>query len=159
MNSKRTEAQKKWQPPLTRNETALFFRMGYFNYIKVNYEINDHLENQQEAKKWYKFDFLFDWKKNQTDFFIDGKYEWTTPFHHGKDKYAVGQGLTPSYTGVDSLILYTLSPEGVSEFMDLKLCKTRCIEESLLKNALKLGASAKIVIATLIIYLSVLGFD
>jgi len=67
--------------------------------------------------------------------------------------------LTPSYTGVDSLILYTLSPEGVSEFMDLKLCKTRCIEESLLKNALKLGASAKIVIATLIIYLSVLGFD
>jgi len=33
-------------PPLTRNETVLFFRMGYFNYVKVNYEINDHLEVQ-----------------------------------------------------------------------------------------------------------------
>ena len=159
MNDKRKKAELKWKPPLTRNETVLFFRMGYFNYVKVNYEINDHLEVQQVNKKWYKFDFLFDWKLNQTDFFIDGKYEWTTPFHHGKDKYAVGQGLTPSYTGVDSLILYTLSPEGVSEFMDLKLCKKRCKEETSLKNALKLGASAKILMATLLIYLSLMSFD
>jgi len=57
------------------------------------------------------------------------------------------------------LILYTLSPEGVSEFMDLKLCKKRCIEELALKSALKLGASAKILIATLLIYLSLMNFD
>lgn len=71
----------------------------------------------------------------------------------------MGGGLTPAYTGVDSLILYTLSPSGVSEFMDLKLCKKKCIEESSLKNALKLGASAKILMATLLIYLSVMNFD
>ena len=44
MDKTRTAKEKKWKPPLTRNETVLFFRMGYFNYVKVNYEINDHLE-------------------------------------------------------------------------------------------------------------------
>jgi hypothetical protein len=44
MAKTRTAKEKKWKPPLTRNETVLFFRMGYFNYVKVNYEINDHLE-------------------------------------------------------------------------------------------------------------------
>lgn len=133
--------------------------MGYYNYIKVNYEINDHLDDQQVNKKWYKFDFLFDWEKNTTDFFINGKYKWSSPFHHGTNKYAVGQGLTPEFSGVDSLILYTLTPGGVSEFMDVKLCKERCIEETNLKNANLLGPSTKLLMATLLIYLSMLSLD
>ena len=102
---------------------------------------------------------MFDWDNNSTDFFIDGKYKWSSPFHHGRNKYAVGQGITPIFDGVDALILYTLSPEGVSEFMDVKLCKTRCIEEQLLKNANSLGASTKILMATLLMYASMLSLD
>ena len=40
----RTTDEKKWKPPISRNETVLFFRMGYFKYVKVNYEINDNLD-------------------------------------------------------------------------------------------------------------------
>ena len=103
--------------------------MGYFKYIKVNYIIDDFLDLRQVKDRWYKFDFLFDWENFKTDFFVDNTFRWSSPFHHGEDKYAVGQGQTPTFKGVDSLVLYTLSPEGISEFMDLKLCKERCQEE------------------------------
>ena len=44
----------------------------------------------------------------------------------GKDPFAVGQGLLAEYTGVDSLILYTLSAGGKSEFSNVKLCVDKC---------------------------------
>lgn len=45
----------------------------------------------------------------------------------GLDPFASGQGYKEIFTGVDSLVLYTLSPGGTSEFAKVKLCgKLKC---------------------------------
>ena len=76
----------------------------------------------------------------------------TTPMHHGRDKYAVGQGQLPIFEGVNALVLYTLSPDATSEFMDVKLCKVRCIENKTMKHATMLSTSAKIIVLGMLIY-------
>lgn len=76
-----------------------------------------------------------------------------------KDPFAWGKGENPEYTGVDALVLYTLSPGGTSEFMNVKLCKTRCEDYKYLKilSALAgISSSHKILLATVLIYLSLL---
>jgi len=68
-----------------------------------------------------------------------------------------------TFTGVDSLVLYTLTPGGKSEFMNVKLCKEdKCADHEYLKilSALAgISSSQKVLIATILIYLSLLQLD
>ena len=79
------------------------------------------------------------------------------------DPFASGQGKQVKFTGVDSLVLYTLTPGGTSEFMDVKLCtKEKCEDHKYLKilSALAgISSSSKILLATILIYLSMLQLD
>ncbi len=44
----------------------------------------------------------------------------------GVNPMAAGIGEESNFTGVDSLVLYTLSPGGTSEFSNIKLCIKNC---------------------------------
>ena len=75
----------------------------------------------------------------------------------------MGLGQKPVFEGVDSLVLYTLSSGGASEFADVKLCgKDKCNGYSNLvfEGALSgISSSSKVILATLLIYLSMAELD
>ena len=80
-------------------------------------------------------------------------------FHMASDPFAWGKGEQVKFTGIDALVLYTLSPGGKSEFMNVKLCKSKCEDHKYLKilSALSgISSSHKILLATVLIYLSML---
>ena len=81
----------------------------------------------------------------------------------GQDPFASGQGFKEIFTGVDSLTLYTLTPGGVSEFADVKLCgKEKCRGYENLENGGRMAfenSRFNILIATIIIYASMLNLD
>ena len=54
--------------------------------------------------------------------FVDDVLLTTQPMYIGKEPFAAGQGQKVIFSGADSLVLYTLSPGGKSEFADVKLC-------------------------------------
>ena len=54
--------------------------------------------------------------------FVDDMLLTTQPMYIGKEPFAAGQGQKVIFSGADSLVLYTLSPGGTSEFADVKLC-------------------------------------
>lgn len=94
--------------------------------------------------------------------FIDDKLNTTQPFHMGQDPFAMGQGKLVTFTGADALVLYTLSPGGKSEFMDVKLCKDKCVGYDTLINEsalIGINSGTKLLVATLLVYLSILDFD
>ena len=72
-------------------------------------------------------------------------------------------GNKPVYKAVDSLVLYTLSPTGVSEFADVRLCgKDKCqgYDSLAFESALQgISNSTKIMLATILLYLSMAEFD
>lgn len=75
------------------------------------------------------------------------------------DPFASGQGKQVDFSGVDSLVLYTLTPGGTSEFMDVKLCAKKCADHDFLKFDGALGgisSAQKILLATVLIYFSML---
>ena len=61
-----------------------------------------------------------------TSLFVDEKFYLKTNFYHGTDRYSESKSKLPTFTGVDSLVLYTLTPGAVSQFMDVKLCTNKC---------------------------------
>ena len=103
-------------------ETPLFFRFGTYNYAKINYGLGrhaDYLDFQPQTNTWYKLDFLLDWQGEQVAFFKDGIFQDRFNFYHGLDKKAAAKSEKPVYNGVDTLMLYTLSPGGSSSFADI----------------------------------------
>ena len=141
----------------------MFARFGYHRYFKVNAYIDEMPQIRQEADKWYKFDYLLSWEDHVVSVFVDGKLNTTQPFYMGQDEFASGQGLKEIFTGVDSLVLYTLSPGGTSEFAEVKLCgKSKCLGFNTPENrgAKSIsGSCSKLMIATLIIYCSLINID
>ena len=97
------------------------------------------------------------------DVYVNGKLITTQPFYIGKKPFAAGQGQQVNFTGADSLVLYTLSPGGVSEYADVKLCgKDKCLGYDNLDNSGVINihnSCTKMLIATLIIYVSLLNID
>ena len=92
--------------------------------------------------------------------FVNGKLNTTQPFYIGKDPFAAGQGQKVIFTGADSLVLYTLSPGGVSEFADIRLCaKEKCAGYDKLENGAARTSCSKMLLLTLIIYMSMLQLD
>lgn len=76
-------ANKTFKPPLSRNETVLFARLGYHRYFKVNSDVDSMLFMRQEKDKWYKFDYIFDWENFMIEVYADDALLTTQPFHMG----------------------------------------------------------------------------
>jgi hypothetical protein len=118
---------------------------------------------QQEKDKWYKFDYIFSWEDYTVQVFVNHTLLTIQDFHMAIDPFASGQGQQVQFTGVDSLVLYTLTPGGKSEFMDVKLCnQKKCADHDYLKIlAAHAGVSSpqKILLATFLIYLSMLQLE
>lgn len=74
---------RKWAPPLTRNETILFARLGYHQYFKVNFDVDSMLYLRQKNGTWYKFDYIFSYEDHMISVFINDKLNTSQPFHMG----------------------------------------------------------------------------
>ena len=59
--------------------TAIFFRFGYYRYVKLNAytSVSEYLKTRQKKDKWYKMDLILDWDKNKTALYIDDEYQIT----------------------------------------------------------------------------------
>jgi hypothetical protein len=70
--------------------------------------------------------------------FVNGKHETFSDFYHGNELFADKDGFyEPPYTGVDTLMLYTLTPGVTSSFKDIKICSKWCkpSDEEMEKNS------------------------
>lgn len=67
--------------------------------------------------------------------FVNGKHETFADFYHGESLFADKDGYyEPIYTGIDTLMLYTLSPDVTSSFKDIQICNEICPDSD--KNTL-----------------------
>ena len=59
--------------------------------------------------------------------FVDGKHETFSDFYHGESLFADKDGFyEPIYDGIDTLMIYTLSPGVTSSFKDIQICMDIC---------------------------------
>ena len=68
------------------------------------------LSRRQVNEQWNKMDFILDWETNKTSLYINNKKMVKDEFYHGVDRYHIANEELPEYRGVDTLILYTLTP-------------------------------------------------
>ena len=55
--------------------------------------------------------------------FVDGVHETMANFYHGTNRFADKDGFyEPVYNGVDTLMLYTLTPGVTSSFRNIQIC-------------------------------------
>ena len=125
----------------TTGNDVFFYRLGYFNYQKLNFI---YTIQRYQGRKWYDVDIVIDWgpaaladapegkekvKKQSVKVFVDGKRirpeEGTIPFYQSE---TVGSStshdqLIPS---ANALLLYGLSPASQSRFRDVKVCVDLC---------------------------------
>ena len=60
--------------------------------------------------------------------FVNGKHETFSDFYHGEFLYADKDGFyEPTYTGVDTIMLYTLTPGVTSSFKNIQICDKFCL--------------------------------
>ena len=78
------------------------------------------------------------WNTNSTDYYLNKEYQHSFEFLHGIDRYSVAKEEDPTFAGVDSLILYTLTPGVSTSYADVKLCKEICSDSVLSKKAINL---------------------
>lgn len=74
----------------------------------------------------------------QTKMLVNGKFETYALFYHGETLFADKDGFyEPEYTGVDMLMLYTLTPGVTSSFKDIQICPDICpgTDPSMLANS------------------------
>ena len=48
---------------------VIFFRMGYFNFMKLN---SDAMVHETAADTWYTVDMLIDWDNQKVSIYVDG---------------------------------------------------------------------------------------
>ena len=86
--------------------------------------------------------------------FVDGKHETFADFYHGESVFAEKAGYyEPDYTGIDTLMLYTLTPGVTSSFKNLQICEDICPDadkDTLLASAMGRYNSIHIIIGVII---------
>jgi hypothetical protein len=87
-------------------------------------------------------DLLMNWDTNMTSIYVNEKYVMDAEFYHGIDRYNVANEVLPEHEGVDTVILYTLTPGASSQFKDIKLCMEICEGADSLNNSIAAGGSA-----------------
>lgn len=90
--------------------------MGFFNSLKVNLFAFTQLTYEKD--KWYKFDVLFDWEKENVAFFLDDEFKFIVKFY----SYERDAQMLCAESFANALILYTLSPGVQSAFKQIRLC-------------------------------------
>jgi len=58
---------------------------------------------------------------------VDGKFATYSDFFHGASRFAVNGVYQPEYEGIDSFLLYTLSPDTTSSFKNVQVCAEKCV--------------------------------
>ena len=94
----------------------------------------EYMGVRQENNKWYKIDLILSWKENSTSLYVDGKYQTTSDFYHGVDKFHIAEGKRPEHYPSNSIVLYSLTSGSTSEFKNLKICEYRCVGGELLNH-------------------------
>jgi hypothetical protein len=91
---------------------ALFFRAGYFNYLKVNSESMIH---KSEPNTWYQIDLLLDWDLQNVSVYVDGVGKSAEPFFVARKTVL---------ESVNAVAIYNLSPGSTCNFKELEICDT-----------------------------------
>ena len=74
--------------------------------------------------------------------FVNGKHETFSDFYHGDSLFGEKDGYyEPPYDGIDTLMLYTLTPGVTSSFKNIQICDDIC--EGSDKNTLLNGAMGR----------------
>ena len=113
---------------MNRTEAPIFFRFGFYNYVKVNAERGQKqfLEVRPSVDTWNRYDFLLDWEDGMTKLYVDGNYKHSFVFFEAVDRFWFTEDKDPIYNGVDSIVLYNLSPGVTSSFAEVQLCAELC---------------------------------
>ena len=74
---------------LNRTEAPIFFRFGFYNYVKVNAERGQKqfLDVRPSVDTWNQYDFLLNWEDGTTKFFVDGEYKHSFVFFEAIDRF------------------------------------------------------------------------
>ena len=115
----------------SRLDNPVFFRMGYFDQVKLNKA--NFMDKEFQIETWFKFDILLDWYKKEVAIFMDGTFIQTTPFF-SLDRDTMldcnGEGedaeLKNKWAFVNTLMLYNLTPGTRTAFRDIRLCTDLC---------------------------------
>ena len=91
--------------------------MGYYNQIKLNRA--NYMDFKYKPDKWYKIDVLLDWTKKETAIFVDGVFLERVDFY-------TNELISCDEAFVDTLMLYSLTPDTKSAFKDIRLCTDLC---------------------------------
>ena len=70
--------------------------------------------------------------------FVDGEHQTFSDYYHGEYLFADKDGFyEPTYTGVDTLMLYTLTPGVTSSYRNIRICDKFCttLDEEMEKNS------------------------
>ena len=104
---------------VNRTEAPVFFRFGFYNYVKVNAERKEQwLGMRPVLDTWYRFDLLLDWDKKDVELYVDGVFQRKFDFFQAVDRFWFPDK-PEEYNGVNSLVLYNLSPGVTSIFADV----------------------------------------
>ena len=122
---------------VTRVSDVFFYRMGYFDYQKLNM---GNMIQKYKDQEWYSVDILIDWgnekpvktnpngnaeeggkavsSKPRVSIFINGVYNGTDNFFSGE---TIGSSTTAinRIESANALLLYGLSPGGISRFRNV----------------------------------------
>lgn len=98
---------------------VVFFRLGYFDFLKLN---TQNMIMKFEEKTWYSVDLILNYDDQRVSIYVNDKpYKSASFFTQRKEKLDSGNAIS----------IYGLSPGGVSQFRNVKVCETLCDEESL----------------------------
>ena len=96
---------------------VLLYRMGLYSYHKLNFDDGSYKVNSDQ---WYDIDFLIDWdsEKQSVRMFVDGESSGKEEFFSAE---VLGSRslLLKRINSANAIMLYGLSPGGVSRFKNL----------------------------------------
>jgi len=118
--------------------TPVFFRYGFYSQMKIN--TNNFIEKAFTANQWYKIDILIDWSKRKVALFVDNQELLSTP-NKPEEFYSKDRDKTLEChisendekkdeawdaVGVNTFMMYSLSPGTTSFFRDVRVCEDLC---------------------------------
>lgn len=90
------------------------FRLGYFDYIKLNVE---SMIMPYVANEWYTFDLIINWDEQCVSIYINGDGKSRQPFFLLR---------TLTFENANALSLYNLSPGSSCKVRNMQLCEILC---------------------------------
>ena len=129
---------------LKRIMTPVFFRYGFYGQMKIN--TNNFIEKAFSADQWYKIDILIEWAKDKRKvaLFVDNQEMLKAPLSKPEDFYSKDRDKDLEChmdekkpedkwdgVGVNTFMMYSLSPGTTSFFRNIRVCEDLCDDELL----------------------------